>query len=59
MRRKEEFSLDYSLRFALQKFFFQIIENQVKLELMCKFTFPKTGEDHKLKSRRLDDASLS
>lgn len=58
MRRKEDFTLDYSLRYCLQKYFFQIIENQVKLQLSCKFTFPK-GDDKRTKNKRLDESGLT
>ena len=58
-RKKQEFVFDYALRYSMHKFFFQIIENQVNLELMCKFTFPKANrDDHKLKNKRLDVSAL-
>jgi hypothetical protein len=46
------------LRYALQKFFFQVISNQVKLELLCKFTFPKNIKEDKLNGKRLDPTML-
>lgn len=58
-RRYNEFRLDYSLRFCLQKFFFQIIENQVKLEVMCRFAFENKGkDDKKLRNKKLDAGNL-
>ena len=58
-RRREEFLFDYSLRYALHKFFFQLIQNQVNLELLCKFTFPKASrDDHKLKNKRMEISGL-
>jgi hypothetical protein len=40
-RRREGFVLDYGVRYALQKFIGQVVSNQVRLELLCKFTFEK------------------
>ena len=43
-RSQHDFKVDYALRYSLQKFFFQVVENQVRLELLCKFTFEKEKE---------------
>jgi len=56
-RKGGEFCIDYSLRFCLQKFFFQVIENQVRLEIMCRFSFEKK-EENKKRMKRLDASNL-
>lgn len=38
-RKETDFHLDYSLRYALQKYFMQVVQNQVALELKCNFGF--------------------
>jgi hypothetical protein len=58
-RSSSEFKLDYSLRYALQKFFFQIVENQVRLELLCRFTFEKEREERqRVKYKKLTAEQL-
>jgi hypothetical protein len=50
-RKGDALVLDYALRYSLQKFFGQVVENQVRLELLCKFTFEKEREE-KVKYKR-------
>ena len=55
-RRGEALELDYSIRYALQKFFGQVVENQVRLELLCRFTFEKEREERSKFRRATADA---
>jgi hypothetical protein len=58
LRKKDEFSLDYSLKYALQKYFLQVIDNQLKLELAYKFAFPKQVREDKIKAKRLEISGI-
>jgi hypothetical protein len=55
-RRGQDFVLDYGVRYALQKFLGQVVENQVRLELLCKFTFEKDREERSKFKRATADA---
>lgn len=48
--------LDYGVRYALQKFIGQVVGNQVRLELLCKFTFEKEKEEKSKFKRANADA---
>ena len=47
-------NLEYGVQFAVQKLLLQVIEAEVRLEAMCKFSF----ESGKVKSKRLDADNL-
>lgn len=48
--------LDYGIRYSLQKFIGQVVSNQVRLELLCKFTFEKEKEEKSKFKRANTDA---